>query len=372
MRIAIDARLPAYTTGGISIYIRELVAALHTLAPDLDARVLVARRNGSEALAAGYRAVRTWTPAHHRAERAMLALEIAPLRPNVVHSPDFIPPLSLGWQSVITIHDLAFLLHPELVTAASTRYYGQIVRAAHEARRIIAVSRATAERAVRVLGVPAERITVVYHGVAPAFQPQPEAARRAAAQQLLGAADPFVLFVGMLEPRKNLLRLLDAWEAARARGWVPRSAHLVLVGRPGWLCGPILSRLDAMPAEQQVHLHGALQRDQLPAVYSAATAVALPSLDEGFGLPLLEGMACGTPVLAAATGALPELAGPGCLLVDPLDVEAIAEGLRRVFADDTLARQAAMGGPAHAAQFRWERTAAETLAVYRAAHEEGR
>lgn len=371
MRVVIDARLPAYTTGGISVYIRELVAALHTIAPQLDARVLVARRTGAQALASSYRAVRTWTPAHHRLERTALALEILPLRADVVHSPDFIPPRALGWRNVITIHDLAFLLYPELLTPASRRYYGQIETAVHEAQRIIAVSRTTAERIVRLLGVPEERIAVVYHGVAPAFAPQPEAVRRAAVAQLLGAADPFVLFVGTLEPRKNLLRLLDAWEAARGRGWLPMQAHLVLVGRPGWLAGPLLSRLDQMPADQQVHLCGALHHAQLPAVYSAATAVALPSLDEGFGLPLLESLACGTPVLGATSGSLPELAGPGCLLVDPLDVEAIAEGLRRVFADGELAQQAATGGPAHAARFRWERTAAETLAVYKTAYEDG-
>lgn len=369
VRVVIDARLPSYTTGGIAVYVRHLIAALHAAAPDLDARVLVARRKGAQALAAGFRAVPVWTPAHHRLERAALALEALPLRPEVFHSPDFVPPWAFGWRAVITVHDLAFLLYPELLAPDSRRYYGQLVQAARAAARVIAVSRATAERTVRLLGVPPERVHVVYHGVAPQFAPQPPPVRRATATQLLGAADPYALFVGTLEPRKNLLRLLDAWTAARSRGWLPQHAHLLLVGRPGWLCGAILSRLDALPAEQQVHLHSALRYDQLPAVYAAATAVVLPSLDEGFGLPLLEALACGTPVLAAARGALPELAGPGCVLVDPLDVEALAEGLRRVFADADLAQRAATAGRAHAAGFRWERTAQETLAVYHAACE---
>ncbi|MBI4504042.1 MAG: glycosyltransferase family 4 protein [Chloroflexi bacterium] len=370
MRVAIDARLPSYTTGGISVYVRHLIAALRTSAPDLDVRVLVARQNGTRALAAGFRAVPVRTPAHHRFERTALALEALPLRPDIFHSPDFVPPRTLGWRAVITVHDLAFLLYPELLTPASRRYYGQVVHVARAVARVIAVSRATAERTVRLLGVPPERVQVVYHGVAPQFAPQPDLVQRTAAEQLLGAADPFALFVGTLEPRKNLLRLLDAWEAARSRGWLPERAHLVLVGRPGWLCGAILSRLDHMPAEQQVHLHAALRYEQLPAAYAAATAVVLPSLDEGFGLPLLEALACGTPVLAAAAGALPELAGPGCLLVDPLDVEALAAGLRRIFADADLAQTAATAGREHAARFRWERTAEETLAIYHAAHRE--
>jgi len=237
--------------------------------------------------------------------------------------------------------------------------------AARRARRLIAVSAHTAEEATRLLGVPLARIDVVYHGVDPAFCPLP-ANEVAAFRQRRGLPERFVLFVGTLEPRKNLVRLVEAFARIRAG-----RVGLVLAGGKGWLYDELFASVEALGLHEEVIFPGYVVDDELPLWYNAATVLAYPSVYEGFGLPVLEAQACGTPVLTSNVSSLPEAAGDGALTVDPYDVEALAAGLHRLLADEPLRLQLRERGLAHARQFSWPRTAQETARVYRRAMAKG-
>jgi glycosyltransferase involved in cell wall biosynthesis len=176
-----------------------------------------------------------------------------------------------------------------------------------------------------------------------------------------GVEPPYILYVGSLEKRKNLPRLLQAYARLRQDlpGW-----KLVIVGARKWKSAPIFDTLSRLGLEPYVHFTGFVEEDDLPALYNGADLFCFPSLYEGFGLPVLEAMACGTPVVTSSTSSLPEVAGEAALLVDPYDVEAIAAAMRRVLSDPELAQDLRARGLARAAQFTWERTARETIAVY--------
>lgn len=362
MHVAIDARLADISPGGIAQYTLQLARALAALPGEHHVTLLRSARPRVPAeQVEGVHVRRMLTPPHHRWERLALALELLPLRPRVLHSPDFIPPLRFGWRSVITVHDLGFLHFPDTLTPASRRYYGQIGRAVREADRIIAVSRCTRDDLERLLGVEPERITVILEAADPSFHPvEPESAR-AIAGRLLGVDRPYLLFVGSFEPRKNLVTLLEAFARVRRE----QDILLALVGRRGWLYEPIFARLRALDLEPHVRIVEGIPHAMLPPLYSAAQALAFPSLYEGFGLPPLEAMACGCPVVASDRAALPEIIGDAGLLVPADDPAALALALLRVSSDPRLRSALIQRGLARARTFSWQRAARETLAVYR-------
>jgi glycosyltransferase involved in cell wall biosynthesis len=174
---------------------------------------------------------------------------------------------------------------------------------------------------------------------------------------------PYIVYVGTLQPRKNLVRLVDAFGLVRQQR---PNLRLVLAGQRGWLADPIFRRVEALGLQDAVHFPGFVADADLPALLSGALCFAFPSLHEGFGFPVLEAQACGAPVLAANTSSLPEVAGEGALLVDPLDTAAIAAGLLRLADDATLRSQLRVAGFANLRRFSWQRCAQETLAVLEA------
>ena len=288
------------------------------------------------------------------------------IKADLVHGPVFVGPLFTSCPVVVTIHDLSFIRFPYMFRPANRLYLTTLTRlSARRARRLIAVSTHAAGEATRLLGVPPQRVDVVYHGVDPAFRPFPTD-EIAAFRQRRGLPDRFVLFVGTLEPRKNLVRLVEAF--ARIRDGRVR---LVLAGGKGWLYDELFATVEALDLSEEVIFPGYVMSDELPLWYNAATVLAYPSVYEGFGLPVLEAQACGTPVLTAHASSLPEVAGDAALLVDPCDVEALAAGLHRLLTDETLRRQLRERGLAHAKQFSWPRAAQETARVYRRALLEG-
>jgi glycosyltransferase involved in cell wall biosynthesis len=289
------------------------------------------------------------------------------IRADLVHGPVFVGPLLGSCPVVVTVHDLSFIRFPELFRPANRLYLTVLTRlSARRARRLIAVSAHTASEITRLLGVPPGRVDVVYHGVASAFRPFP-ADEIAAFRERRGLPERFVLFVGTLEPRKNLVRLVEAFARVCDDG-----VGLVLAGGRGWLYDELLATVEALGLSGAVIFAGYVMNDELPLWYNAATVVAYPSVYEGFGLPVLEAQACGTPVLTSNVSSLPEAAGDAALMVDPYDVEALAAGLNQLLANGSIRHQLRERGLAHAGLFSWPRAAQETARVYWRALAEGR
>lgn len=364
MRYGIDARLVYYTQAGIGQYIMQLVGALACLEVEEELVVLHSRKDGTQlAPGQGLERVAIWTPSHHRLEQLTLPLELVWRGLAVLHSPDFIPPLRGPFGSVITVHDLAFLLYPNLLTREAARYYGQIDAAVRRADHIVAVSESTKADVVRLLGVPEEKITVIYEAAKPIFRPLDPAVARHRVQAAFGLADPFLLAVGTVEPRKNLTTLFRALRVlGDRRGTRP---PLAVVGSPGWLFEETLQVVSELGLEDQVRFLGRLPDEDLLLLYNAAQVHVYPSLYEGFGLPPLEAMACGTPTVTSNVSSLPEVVGDAALLVDPRDPEALAEALWRAYGDEDLRRHLRERGLERAGVFSWVKAARETLAVYR-------
>lgn len=364
MIIAIDARLKYYRPGGIAEYVRHLLGALATL--DTRTRYAVVHHfRDKETLTPGpnFRRVSTITPSHHRWEHWLLAAEILPRRIDIYHTPEGILPQRVARRHIITVHDVHYLHYPQYMTADSRRYYNdQITRSVRQADAILVPSEATKADLVALLNVPAEKITTHMLGVHEMFHPvSPEAVAAVRARYHL--PDDYLLFVGTFEPRKNLPGLFAAYALLREE--LPDVPPLVLVGRKGWLMDEINA------AVEQHRLHDALRwiedapRTDLPALYAGARVLAVPSHYEGFGLTVVEAMACGTPPVISNRASLPEVAGDAALQIDPDDPAALADALRALLTDDALHAELRARGLARAATFTWERTAAAVLDVYR-------
>ena len=364
LHVAIDARLEYYTAGGIAQYTLGLARALAAVAPN-DRFTLLRSIKQREPLprAGNLRSAPLLTPPHHRLEQLVLPLEIARVRPDVLHSPDFIPPFRRMCASVITVHDVGFLRFPETLTPESRRYYGQVARAVRSAERTIAVSHATARDLIELLDAPPERLSVVHNGIDAAFRPVTDVKALARMRGRFGLDRPYVAFLGTLEPRKNLPTLLRAFAILRER----HDVLLALIGRRGWLYGPIFESIETLGLAESVRVIEDAARSDLPALLSGAVAFAFPSLYEGFGLPPLEAMACGTPVIVADTSSLPEVVGDAALLHAPTNHEGLAHALGRLLDDELLRAELSRRGMEHARHFTWEVAAKATLRVYREA-----
>ncbi len=364
MKIGVDARIVHYSRGGIRSYVVHLLDALASIDDRTDYRVLRSRKD--EVLASSgsnFRLVSCWTPSHHRFERWLLGTEVGRLNLDLLHSPDFIPPAFGYDRSVITVHDLSFLHYPRFLDADSRRYYNQQIEwAVGRADHILADSHATSLDLVSLLGVPQEKITVVHLAADPSFRPvRAEEARRTVNQY--GLEPGFLLFVGTLEPRKNIPGLLNAFRLLLDRKTT--AEPLVLVGGKGWLYEEIFECVEALDLTEQVRFLHEVPDAALPALYTAAGVLAMPSFYEGFGLPALEAMSCGTPVVVGDRASLPEVVGEAGLLVDPDDPEAIAAGVDRILTEETLRSRLRESGLERASSFSWKRVAEETSQVYR-------
>jgi glycosyltransferase involved in cell wall biosynthesis len=362
MRIGLDARLHFYQPAGIGLYASRLLAALAAIDRQNE-YVVLQSRNDRSSLANGPRVHRhsLWTPPHNRWEQVTLPLELAPLGLDLLHSPDFIPPMRWRGRSVITVMDLAFLRFPHLLTDESRRYYGQVSKAVARADAILAISQSTKSDLVDLLDAPAGKITVTYLAADPACQPVTEPGRLDAIRRNYGLPADYVLFVGTLEPRKDLPTLLRAFASL---GPQARDICLAIAGRPGWLYQEVYDLVKTLGVGERVRFLGGVPAGDLPALYSGARLFVLPSLYEGFGMPVLEAMACGAPVICANTSSLPEIAGDAALQFPPGDAAALAQAITQLLSDASLHRQLRERGLAQAARFSWEATARLTLAVY--------
>lgn len=301
----------------------------------------------------------------YHAGRDFYADRILPLktRDSILHEPNYILSRFDG-PCVATIHDLSHIHFPDFHPADRVAFLErELPRTLERASHLITVSEFVRREMIDLLGLPPERITTVHNGVDERFAPLP-AARIAPVRQryLLGDA-AYLLVVATLEPRKNLGRLLDAFMGLPAS--IRQRHPLVLAGARGWHDEALHARLTRLTASGDVIRLGFVNEEDLPALYAGAHAFAFPSIYEGFGLPVLEAMACGVPVMTSDTSSLPEVVGDCGLCVNPQDVEAMHEGLLRLIEDEAFRERARAAGVVRARRLSWHKCAAETAAVYR-------
>jgi len=364
MRIGIDARLVYYSQAGISQYILRLIQGLAESDRENEFIILQSRKDKHLIVdRPNFKRVSLWTPSHHRLEQYALRVEISGLNLDVLHSPDFIPPFHCRCKSIITIHDLAFLLYPHFLTKDSARYYSQIDEAVKRTDHIIAVSESTKQDTIRLLGAPEHKITVIYESANPIYRPVKDREILEQTKSKYDVTGDFILFVSTIEPRKNLPTLLKAYkqllDSYRA------GVKLVVVGRRGWLSEEVFTLIDELKLTNDVLFLDRVPIKDLLHLYNAAQLLVQPSFYEGFGLPPLEAMACGTPVVVSNVSSLPEVVGDAGLLVDPEDVSELAVAIWRVLTDEALREDLIAKGFKRAQCFSWEKTALQTLELYR-------
>ena len=289
---------------------------------------------------------------------------LLPGRVELLHAPVNVVPLLSLVPSVVTIHDLTFMVLPDRFLPAKRRYLETFTRlTVRVARHIIADSEHTRGDVIRLLGVPPERVSAVPLGVTQHFQP-PDPAALADFRVRHDLPEQYLLYLGTLEPRKNLVTLVHAYARLRQRGldW-----PLVLAGGKGWLYEDVFAAVERLGLNAHVRFPGYVSYEEQPLWYGGAAVFVYPSTYEGFGLPVLEAMACGAPVVTSTASSLPEAAGDAALLVDCRDEEALAATLERLAGDAALRDDLRRRGLARAALFPWSRTAEETVNVYRRA-----
>jgi len=280
---------------------------------------------------------------------------------DLYHATDFVlPPTRSRTKTIVTVHDLSFVRTPETASPRLKVYLDKVVpRSIHRADHVIADSSATKADLMSIYGLTAEKISVVLSGVNSRFTPveQPDYVRA----KYNIPEKPFVLAVGTVQPRKNFARLIEAVHAVREEGL---DIDLVIAGGKGWLADAMYDTINRLNVGDYVHLIGFVEDADLPALYSAADVFAFPSLYEGFGLPVLEAMACGTPVITSNVSSLPEVAGDAAICVNPYDVTALQRAIRIMFDDDVLCKNLIEKGFEQAKRFSWQQSAKDLLAVY--------
>lgn len=375
MNIGIDYTAALKQSGGIGRYTRGLITTLahldsqnrYTLltasdAPRRDLQTFQSFANFSHKI---YPLPERWlTIAWHRFYLP-LPVEWFSGALDLFHSPNFILPPTRGAKTLLTVHDLSFIRHPQGAVASLRRWLNQVVpRSLTRADHILADSESTKLDLIELFSLNPADITVVGAGVEERFRPITDSAALDAVRQRykLPPASRFILGLGTLEPRKNFTGLIAAFSQSPVR----ETHHLVIAGGKGWLYDDIFAAAHNSPAADRIHLIGFVADADLPALYSLADIFAYPSHYEGFGIPVIEAMACGTPVVCANNSCLPEVAGDSALQVTATDTSALAEALARLAADPALRERAIHAGFRQAQKFTWPVAAARLLAVYRA------
>jgi glycosyltransferase involved in cell wall biosynthesis len=371
MHIAINAHLLAHTRSfrraGVSFYIEQLLTHLAQIDQANHYRIYTTRGldAASLGLPANFRIAPSHLPTINPRVRIPWEQFLAPwlLRrsgASLFHGTLNVVPLACPVPSVVTVHDLAFIRFPHTFRSYNRTYLDFATRTSvRRAARILAVSEHTRREVIGLLGVPPERVVVTPNAARASFVP-PGAEELARFRSAKGLPDQFVLYLGTLEPRKNITTLLEAYSQVRRSS----SAPLIIGGGLGWLYQPVFERLEALGLRDHVHFAGYLDEEELHLWYAAATLFVFPSLYEGFGMPPLEAMSCGTPVVTSNSTSLPEVVGDAGLMVPPTDADALAEAIVRLLRDPTLHAELRERGLQRARAFSWRTTAERTLAVY--------
>lgn len=364
MRIAIDAR--KLRDFGIGTYIRNLVEQLARLDKATEYVLLLppADIEFATGLGENFRGVAEAARPYSLSEQVRIPLALARDRVHLLHEPHYVLPPATRCRAVVTIHDCIHLMFPQYLPNRLAPYYARAAMwsATRQADRILTVSEASKRDILRFFNVAPERVEVIYNALDARFSEPPDEAHMERVRQRYQLDHPYVLYVGNIKPHKNLERLIAAFARARQTG--PDDLKLLVIGDE-------LSRYPAL--RQAVHRHkldkhvrflGFQPAATLIAFYRLARGFVFPSLYEGFGLPPLEAMACGTPVVTSNLSSLPEVAGGAAVLVDPYDVDAIADGISRVVTDEALRTDLIAKGHARVRDFSWEHAARRTQEIY--------
>ncbi len=368
--IALNAHLltaqVGYRSAGVNGYIYNLLHALPSADPSIALLVFTGRQGHPpthKRLIVRRAPWSTEDPTRRILwEQLVQPFALTQIRPDLVHALAFVSPVVNPFPSVVTVYDLSFIHYPDRLPASRRLYLRLLTRrSCRVARRVIAISHSTAHDLTKTFTIPADKIDVAVPGVGEQFKPLPKAEVKAFRQRE-GLPDRFLLFLGTLEPRKNLPVLLRAY--ARLPETDRQAVHLVLGGGKGWMFDDIFRTIEQYNLAATVHLPGYIPADDLPLWYNAAEAFVYPSIFEGFGLPVIEAMACGTPALVSNVSSLPEAAGDAGWLLPPDDVDAWADALARIGHDAAWHQTASERGRSHAARFTWANTAAQTVTSY--------
>jgi glycosyltransferase involved in cell wall biosynthesis len=371
MNIAIDYTPAVHQAAGIGRYTRGLVAALARLDTRHRFTLLVLGRAGARftpnSLPANFTlryaplSDRWATVLWHRLNLP-LPVDVFTGRTDLFHGPSFTLPPSFA-PSLLTVHDLSFLRYPQGAFPPLLAWLSRAVpRSLRRARAVLADSESTRLDLIELMGIPAGRITVIGAGVDEHFRRVSDQPALAAVRARYHLPERFILGISTLEPRKNFTGLIAAFNRLAAAG-LP-DLHLVIAGGKGWLYDDIFAAATASPVSQRIHFPGFVADEDLPALYTLADLFAFPSHYEGFGIPVLEAMACGTPVVCADNSSLPEVAGDAALLVPAADSQALADALHLLLIDTSLRESLVARGLEQVKKFAWEAAARRLLAVY--------
>jgi glycosyltransferase involved in cell wall biosynthesis len=371
MHIGIDAHAIGAQQGGNETYIRNLIRALAQLDGANHYTIYLTERRAAhewnEEFVTAYRNFKIQIlpkPTPIVRVPVFLAYELRRRPVDVLHVQFTAPPFC-PTPVVATIHDLAFEHLPETFTRRGSMQLKMTVRrTARRASRIATVSEYSRQDLLKTYKLEPEKVVVTYNGVESHFTPHADSSDEAREiRARLGVKRDFILAVGSLQPRKNLVRLIQAYSKLRSQR-SDFTHQLVIVGRKLWLSDEIFEEVNRQKWAEDVILTGYVTDEDLPALYRTATAFVYPSLFEGFGLPPIEAMACGTPVVTSNTSCLPEVTGEAALLIDPLDEQQIADALLRIVGDSDLRTRLRAAGLEQAKRFTWREAAEKTLRLY--------
>jgi glycosyltransferase involved in cell wall biosynthesis len=368
IRIGIDATSLPYQPVGAGNYIINLIRSLSRLSDDIQ-YVIFTHKSGYELINLPELACIEWwiltdkKPALRLIwEQTVFPLLVKRARLDLLHSPHYTRPAWLPCSSVVTFHDLSFLLYPRLHTVVKRLFFSvAIYLSARVADAIITVSENTRQDALRILKVPLEQVFTVRLGVSEDFKRIVDRGSLRQVQEKYKLPDKYILYVGTIEPRKNISLLLRAFRLIRQKRY---SHHLVIVGKLGWMYQEILHLIEGIGLKDYVRFTGYVDSEDLPALYNLAEVLVYPSVYEGFGLPPLEAMACGTPVITSAVSSMPEYISDAGLLIQPNE-EALVKALEEVLNKPDLRTHLSSKGIEIAANYSWKSTAENTVKVYR-------
>ena len=376
-RIGLNAHLlnlsGNYRSAGINWYIYNLLKNLTPIS-DLDYTVFLSDRRAREHFDS-ISLSQSRLPTHRPIVRIAWEQFVQPFvlhreRIDLLHALAFAGPLAISIPWVVTVYDLSFIRYPQSFNAANRIYLRWAIRnSLRRANRVIAISESTRRDLYATFGTSLEKTAVVYCGADPAFAPSQDRQAIAALRARRGLPDKMILHVGTIEPRKNIARLIRAFARAKRAAQLPH--RLVLIGARGWKYAEVDAVIEQEQLKDDVIFAGYVAQDELPLWYRAADLFVYPSLYEGFGLPPLEAMASGTPVVCSNAASLPEVVGDAAIQVSPENEAALADAIVRALTDGTLREQMVARGLAQAAKFSWARAARETTDVYRSVLAEG-